>query len=362
MSDLVIGSGVMTQVGELMRNAGLKGRVFLVSNERIFPLYGQAALAGLRSAGYPVATYQLPDGETTKSLAWASKLYDWLAEQRAERIDTVLALGGGVVGDVAGFAAATFLRGMPLVQVPTTVLGQIDSAIGGKVAVNHPLGKNLIGAFHPARLIVDDVETLRSLSPRDLSAGWAEAVKCAMILDPELLDLLAGNADSLRNPESSVFRSSLLAEVVERCAQHKVRVVDEDLREANLRMILNYGHTIGHGIEAALNYETLLHGEAVSIGMVGAAAIAVRIGVLEPTVAERQSAVLRRFALPTSYPSNAPPITVDAVMEGIARDKKARDSRIQWVLLDRIGHTRIESGVPGDVVRSVIQELLQVKS
>src|SRR6185312_955092 len=179
---------------------------------------------------------------------WASKLYDWLAEQRAERIDSVVALGGGVVGDVAGFAAATFLRGMPLVQVPTTVLAQIDSSIGGKVAVNHPLGKNLVGAFHSARLIVGDVATLRSLPPRELSAGWAEAVKCGMILDPELFDLLGEHAAELCDPGSALFQSRLLVDVVERCAQHKVRVVEADLREANLRMILNYGHTIGHGL------------------------------------------------------------------------------------------------------------------
>ncbi|HEX5417982.1 MAG TPA: 3-dehydroquinate synthase [Chloroflexota bacterium] len=358
MNELVIGRGVLDRVGELMRDRGLKGRAFLVSNDRIYPVYGERVFAGLRDAGFETAAYQLPDGEPTKSLTWAGKLYDWLAEQRAERNDAVVALGGGVVGDVTGFAAATFLRGMPLVQVPTTVLAQIDSSIGGKVAVNHPLGKNLIGAFHSARLIVGDVETLRSLPPRELAAGWAEAVKCGMILDPELLDLLDEHASGLCDPTSAVFRSSLLADIVERCAEHKVRVVTADLREANLRMILNYGHTIGHALEAALNYEGLLHGEAVSVGMEGAAAIAVRLGFLAERDAERQSLVLQRFGLPTRFPAGAPPVSVDAVLDGIGHDKKVRDSRVQWVLLDRIGKTRIESGVPNRLVRAVVEELV----
>lgn len=358
MNELVIGSGILDRVGEHMRDRGLQGRAFLISNERIYPRYGETVFAGLRAADYETAAYQLPDGEPTKSLAWASKLYDWLAEQRAERIDSVVALGGGVVGDVAGFAAATFLRGMPLVQIPTTVLAQIDSSIGGKVAVNHPLGKNLIGAFHSARLIVGDVATLRSLPPRELSAGWAEAVKCGMILDPELFDLLGEHAAELCDPGSALFQSQLLVDIVERCAQHKVRVVEADLREANLRMILNYGHTIGHGLEAAVNYEGLLHGEAVSIGMAGAAAISVRMGLLSAQAAERQNQVLQRFNLPVRYPAGTPPVSVAAVLDGIGHDKKVRDSRVQWVLLDGIGRTRIQSDVPISLVREVVEELV----
>ncbi len=358
MSKLVIGRGILGQLGEQMREVGLHGRAFLVSNERVFPLYGEAALAGLRAGGYEVAVYQLPDGEPTKSLASCSTLYDWLADHRAERIDAVVALGGGVVGDVAGFAAATFLRGMPLVQVPTTVLAQIDSSIGGKVGVNHPKGKNLIGAFHPARLIVGDVDTLRTLSHRELADGWAEGIKCAMILDAELLDVLEKHVAGLTDPDSADFRSDLLVAVINRCARHKVRIVAEDEREAGLRMILNYGHTIGHGLEAALDYEGLLHGEAVSIGMVGAAALSVALGLLDPTVARRQNALLAAFGLPTRCPPDLPRLTVDDVLDQMTRDKKARGARLTWILLDRLGHARIESGVPLSLVRETVAGLL----
>lgn len=354
MSVLAYGRGMLGQLGAKMREVGLSGRAFVISNDRVFPLFGAAAVSGLRSAGYAVESYQLPDGELTKSLAAASALYDWLVEQRAERIDAIVALGGGVVGDVAGFVAATFLRGMPLVQVPTTVLAQIDSAIGGKVGVNHPKGKNLIGAFHPARLIVGDTDTLRSLTPRLLADGWAEAIKCALILDAELLDVLEAHAAGLCD-----LSSPLVPDVIERCAQHKVRVVTEDEREAGLRMILNYGHTIGQGLEAALKYEALLHGEAVSIGMVGAAAIAVERGWLEPALLRRQNEVLTRFGLPIRLPSDAPSPSVETVLERMTRDKKSRGAALRWVLLDRVGHARIESGVPEELVRDTVAALLE---
>jgi shikimate kinase/3-dehydroquinate synthase len=358
VSVLAIGRGLLAQLGSRMREVGLKGRAFLISDDRVFPLYGAVAEQGLRASGFEVASHQLRDGEPTKSLRTTHELYDWLVDRRAERIDTVVALGGGVVWDVAGFVAATFLRGMPLVQVPTTVLAQIDSSIGGKVGVNHPKGKNLIGAFHPARLIVVDVETLRSLSRRLLADGWAEAIKCALILDAELLDRLEQHAESLCDPDSPEFRSDILPTLVERCARHKIWVVEQDEREASLRMILNYGHTIGQGLEAALNYEGLLHGEAVSIGMAGAAAIAAELELLDPVAVQRQNAAIRRFGLPTRLPAVFPRPSVDAVLDGIAHDKKSRGARINWILLDRLGHARIEAGVPADLVRRTVATLL----
>ncbi len=353
MSVLAIGSGILPRLGEKLREAGLSGRVFLVSDDHVFPLWGDAALNGLRAGGFTVVSYQLPAGELTKSLAATYRLYDWLVEHRAERVDTIVALGGGVVGDVAGFVAATFLRGMPFVQVPTTVLAQVDSSIGGKVGVNHPKGKNLIGAFYPARLIVSDTDALRTLPRRDVAAGWAEAVKCGLILDAELFEVLDVNAAGLCD-----LTSSLVPAVVERCAQHKVRVVDEDEREADLRRILNYGHTIGQALEAALDYQVLLHGEAVSIGMAGAAAIAVRVGLLDPASAERQNAVLAHFGLPVRFPRDAPPPSVDTILERMARDKKSRESKLHWILLDRIGHARIASGISLDLVSEVVEGLL----
>lgn len=341
-----------------MRDVGLRGRAFVVSDENIFSRYGAATIEGLRAGDFTVQAFQLPDGETAKSLASAQVLYDWLADQKAERIDAIVALGGGVIGDTAGFVAATFLRGMPLVQVPTTVLSQIDSSIGGKVGVNHPKGKNLIGAFHPAKLIIGDVDTLVSLSPRLLSDGWAEAIKCAMILDAPLLDLLDDHASELCDPGSTVFGAAALVQIIKRCAQHKVEVVRQDEREANLRMILNFGHTIAQGLEAALNYEWLLHGEAVSIGMVGAAIISARSGFLDDQAVMRQAQVLRHFHLPTALPPEIPRPTVDLVLSRMAQDKKSRGSRISWVLLDRIGHARIESGVAPELIRGTVERLI----
>ncbi len=358
MSDLAIGRGILGHIGQHLRQAGLRGRAFVVTDEKIFPRYGATTIESLRNSNYVVESFQLPDGETTKSLASAQLLYDWLADNKAERIDAVVALGGGVVGDIAGFTAATFLRGMPLVQAPTTVLSQIDSSIGGKVGVNHLKGKNLIGAFHPARLIVADVETLRSLSPRLLADGWSEAIKCAMILDAELLDVLDANAAALCDPTSPGFGSDLLVDIITRCAQHKMRVVLEDEREANLRMILNYGHTIAQGIEAALNYESLLHGEAVSIGMTGAAEISIGTGLLDKTSAARQRQVLTHFKLPIALPADVPKPRVEDVLDRMAQDKKSRGSRISWVLLDRIGHASISSDVPATLVRDTVERLI----
>jgi len=353
MSTLVIGEGTLGELGSRMRELGLAGRAFVISDERVYPLYGEAVRQSLQQAGFDSAAYQLPCGEASKSLSTTWVLYDWLVEQRAERRDIVIALGGGVVGDIAGFVAATFLRGMPFIQVPTTILAQIDSAIGGKVGVDHPRGKNLIGAFYPACLILGDTAVLRTLPRREIAAGWAEAIKCAMILDAELLDLLEANADKLCD-----LTSPLLSPIIERCARHKVEVVAQDERETGLRMILNYGHTIGHALEAALDYQVLLHGEAVSIGMAGAAAISVAVGLLEPAAAERQNQILESFGLPIRLPSIDRPLSVETVLERMSRDKKTRGARNQWILLDRIGHARIESNVPVELVERILRSLL----
>jgi shikimate kinase/3-dehydroquinate synthase len=357
VSELAIGSGVLGELGARMRAVGLNGRAFVISDDQVYPLYGGKALAALRSAGYTADHYELAAGEGSKSLGAASAIYDWLVEQRAERIDAIVALGGGVVGDVAGFVAATFLRGMPLVQVPTTVLSQIDSSIGGKVGVNHPKGKNLIGAFNPARLILGDTDCLRTLPPREIVAGWAEAIKCAMILDAELLDLLEANAAGLCD-----LSSPLVPVIVERCAQHKVRVVTEDERETGLRMILNYGHTIGHALEAVLNYDVLLHGEAVSIGMTGAARLSVERGLLQPAEAARQNAVLARFGLPTHFPLSVTPPKIEAVLDAMTHDKKSRGAELRWILLEQIGQARIERGVPWSLVSDTVAALLGPRS
>jgi 3-dehydroquinate synthase len=295
-----------------------------------------------------VASYQVPSGEASKSLDAAARLYDWLVETGTERRDLVLALGGGVVGDLAGFAAATFLRGVRLVQIPTSLLAQVDSSVGGKVAVNHPRGKNLIGAFYPPSLVIVDSSTLSTLPARELSAALAEVVKMGVILDPQLFDLLEREAESLLRLEPAVVE-----QVVARSIELKAGVVQQDERESGPRAILNYGHTIGHGVEAASDYLLYRHGEAVAIGMEGAARLAAEIGSCPRDLAQRQGSLLRRFGLPLSYRG----VAGDAILEAMSRDKKASRGRLTWVLPERIGKMAIRRDVPESAVERVVAEL-----
>jgi 3-dehydroquinate synthase len=349
-SALHVGHGILPQLGALMRAAGLDGRVHVISDTSVLPLHGPAALDALRAAAYDAAATAVPAGEQSKSLAQASALYDWLVERRCQRRDVVVALGGGVVGDLAGFVAATFLRGLALVQVPTTLVGQVDSAIGGKVAVNHPRAKNLIGAFHQPRLIVADPALLATLPPRELRSGWAEVIKTAFILDAPLLDLLETRAEDLTRLEPT-----LVAAVVERCARHKLAVVAEDERDEGRRIILNYGHTVGHALEAATAYGALLHGEAVAIGMVAAARLAARLGLCDAALVARHERILRAFGLPTRAPAVAP----EALRAAMALDKKGRGAQIRWVLLAAPADVRIVADVPEPTIDAVLAELAQ---
>jgi len=354
MSEIAVGQGILATIAGRIRQAGLKGRVFVFSDDRVFPLHGQALLDGLQAGGCEADACVLPAGEATKSLEVAFRAYDWLVERRAERVDAVLALGGGVIGDLAGFVAATYLRGLPLVQAPTTLLAQIDSAIGGKVAVNHPRGKNLVGAFYPARLVVVDTALLRTLPRRDLASGWAEIVKTAMILDEEMLGTLERHAPALLEPDLA-----LATEIVRRSVQHKVDVVAEDPKEQGRRIILNYGHTIAHALEAATGYGALQHGEAVAIGMVGAAEISCRLGLLDQAVAARQERCLSAFGLPLRVRDRTPNAPDPAAVVGaLALDKKVRGRAVRWVLLEGVGRTTIRSDVPAEMVREVVEELL----
>ncbi|MBM4438570.1 MAG: 3-dehydroquinate synthase, partial [Actinobacteria bacterium] len=287
-----------------------------------------------------------PPGEGSKSLAVAEALYTWLAAQRAERGHAVVALGGGVCGDLAGFVAATYLRGLPLVQVPTTLLAQIDSSIGGKVAVDLPVGKNLVGAFYPAALTLVDTALLDTLPRAQLVADYAEVIKTAMIFDAAMFELIEGSVDRLAEP-------ALLASLVERCVRWKAKLVYEDPLDRGARAVLNYGHTIAHALEAAAGYGAYRHGEAVAIGMAGAAALAVRLGRCAAELRQRQNALLVRSGLPVSYRDAAPRDVLDAMR----LDKKVRDGAIRWVLPDRIGAATVGIDVAPDLVSAIVHEL-----
>jgi 3-dehydroquinate synthase len=333
-----------------MADAGLAGRAYLISDDMVHARWGAPAEEALRAAGLRVASRVVPAGETSKSLETAAAIYDWLVSQRAERGEAIVALGGGMVCDLAGFVAATFARGLPLVHIPTSLLAMVDAAIGGKVAVNHREAKNLIGAFYQPRLVLADVSTLRSLPPRELTSGWAEVIKHALIMDEGLLRLLEENADAIMNLEPPVA-----TEVISRSIALKAAVVSEDEREeTGRRTILNYGHTIGHGLEAAAEYAGMLHGEAVAVGMAGAARIACRLGLLPPEVAERQDALIARFGLPL----RASGMDRAKVLAAMALDKKIKRGAIRWVLLEGIGRPVIRRDVPPALVEEVLGELL----
>jgi shikimate kinase/3-dehydroquinate synthase len=344
-----VGWGILDQMGARMKEAGLSGRALVVSDDQVFPLHGERLEGSLAEAGFVTYSTTVPSGERSKSLDMAVTIYDWLVERHVERGDTIVALGGGVVGDLAGFAAATFLRGVPLVQAPTSLMGMVDSAIGGKVAVNHPRGKNLIGAFYQPRLVLADVATLATLPARELTSGWAEVVKHAMIRDPELLELLEARCQALLRLEQEVA-----AHVVARSASIKAGVVSRDEKEQGLRVILNYGHTIAHGLEAATEYGKFLHGEAVAIGMTAAAAISRQVGMLPQGIAERQGALLRALGLPTDCPG----VDMGAVMKAIELDKKTRRERVRWVLLEGIGRPAVRDDIPDDVVLDAVRGIL----
>jgi len=349
-SPVFVGWGFLDQLGRRMRNAGLQGRAYIVSDDQVFPLYGDRVKEVLGEAGFTVGSMVVPNGERSKSFETAVSLYDLLVEHRAERSDCIVALGGGVVGDLAGFVASTFLRGLPLVQVPTSLVGMVDAAIGGKVAVNHPEGKNLIGAFYQPRLVLADIQTLTTLPRRELISGWAEVIKHAMIRDPRLLELLEEQSQALLD-----LKEDITADVVALSAAIKAKIVSEDEKERGVRIILNYGHTVAHGLEAATGYERFLHGEAVAIGMVGAAMISQHLGLLPQAVVQRQGELLRRFDLPTDCSG----VDIGKVLQAMELDKKVREERLRWVLLTDIGQPVIRDDVPNEVVESVIRELLQ---
>jgi shikimate kinase/3-dehydroquinate synthase len=344
--------GALLDLGRRLAEAGLAGRAFLAADANVHERWGAAAEEALRSTGFSVATYPVPAGEASKSLEIAAAIYDWLVAQRAERGEAVVALGGGMVCDLAGFVAATFARGLPLVHVPTSLLAMVDAAVGGKVAVDHPKAKNLIGAFYQPRLVLADVSVLQTLPPRELTAGWAEVIKHALIMDEDLLRLLEDNAEAARRLDPEVAER-----VIARSVALKAAVVSEDERETGRRTILNYGHTIGHGLEAAAGYAGLLHGEAVAVGMSGAARIAVRLGILPPAVAERQDALLARFGLPLC----APRVDAQKALAAMALDKKAQGGAVRWVLLEDIGRTVIRRDVPPSLVEEVVAELTAVR-
>jgi 3-dehydroquinate synthase len=337
-----IGDGLLGR-GELLRDQVRGSQVAVITNDVVGPLYLPCVAEAL--AGIDADVYTLPDGEQHKNLESYGAIMDFLMERRHNRSTTLVALGGGVVGDITGFVAATFQRGVAFVQVPTTLLAQVDSSVGGKTAINHPRGKNMIGAFYQPRCVIADTTVLNSLGDRELRAGLAEVLKYGVIADGEFFDWLESNANALlsREPEA-------LAVAIRRSCEIKAAVVAEDERESGIRAILNYGHTFGHAIETLTGYGELLHGEAVAAGMVMAADLSARQGWLTGSQAKRIKAAVEAFGLPVVAPSIDP----DDMLSAMSIDKKVVNGRLRLVLSRAIGEAAVTEDVDELALRATL--------
>ena len=320
----------------------------IVTNTTVAPLYAQRLQAALAGRYAAIHTVVLPDGEAHKTWETLNLVFDALLTQGCDRKTVLFALGGGVVGDITGFAAASYMRGVPFVQVPTTLLAQVDSSVGGKTAINHPLGKNMVGAFYQPQLVVCDLDVLKTLPARELSAGLAEIIKYGPIADPAFLDWIETNLDALLAGDTAA-----MAYAVQRSCEIKAWVVGQDEREAGLRAVLNFGHTFGHAIESGMGYGAWLHGEGVGCGMVMAARLSQRLGLIDEAVVQRLTHLIARAGLPTIGPVLDAGDNAGRYLTLMRVDKKAEGGEIKFVLIDGLGRAVVR-GAPDALVREVI--------
>lgn len=340
---LLAGPGALAELPGALRTAGFEGRLFVIADEYALELHRGRLEPILDDA----PTLSISGREEDKTLDAVSRVWDWLIERGAQRRDALLAFGGGVVCDLVGFAAASYLRGVGLINVPTTLLAQVDASVGGKTGVNHARGKNLIGAFYQPLCVVADTSLLATLSPRAFSAGMAEVAKIAMVLDAPLFERLEQVAARLSPSDAET-----LAPFVARSIELKAEIVERDERESGDRMLLNYGHTLGHALEAGAGYGALLHGEAVSVGMQAAALIASRMGLLETDAVARQTALLAALHLPLHWPADH-----DEILGRLSLDKKRAGTRQRWVLAERVGTGRVRDDVPAEIVDEAVTSI-----
>ena len=344
--DVVIGSSLLGQTGERCAGLGLKGRCAVITDSTVAPLYADLVLSALKDAGFDPTLVTVSAGEASKSMTVVEDCCRQMIQAGLDRSAFVIALGGGVVGDLAGFVAAIFFRGIPFVQIPTTIVSQVDSSVGGKTGVNAPEGKNLIGAFHQPRLVIADVATLASLPVRERNEGFAEIIKHAAIRDASLLELVDQAVDPAKpiNPD-----------LIQRNVEIKARVVEEDEKEtAGTRALLNFGHTIGHAIESSAGYGALLHGEAISLGTVAAARLSVANSGLSQEAADRIIGCLRDYGLPTQLSGDIPTATI---MERLATDKKFKAGAIRFVLLRSLGDAFVSDQITAEMIETEVEKL-----
>lgn len=327
--DIHIGSGILANLGTLCSNLGLTSHAAIVTNPAVNNLYGAVIKDSLEKTGCRVDIIQIPDGEEYKNSETLSLVYDRLIEAGLDRKSFIVALGGGVVGDLAGYAAATYLRGIPFVQIPTTLLAQVDSSVGGKTAIDHPRGKNLIGAFYQPKLVLIDIDTLSTLPTREFRAGMAEVIKYGISLDEQFFNFLEQNSEQI-----IAMKPEALSAVIGKCCELKAQVVELDEKESGLRAVLNYGHTLGHAFETLAGYKEMVHGEAVAIGMILAAKISCATGLCSDSDVKRIIDILTSFGLSTTIPSIDP----RRLCEAIATDKKSSAGSINYILNQGIGN------------------------
>ncbi len=339
-----VGPGLIDQAGLLLPQLASPS-VAIVSNTTVAPLYLERLAGPLEATGVRVTRVVLPDGESYKTLETLNQVFDALLRARCERKTTLIALGGGVIGDLTGFAAATYLRGVPFIQVPTTLLSQVDSSVGGKTGVNHPLGKNMIGAFYQPRLVLADTDTLATLPGPELAAGMAEVIKYGLIRDLPFFEWLESKIEGLMAGDTE-----LLVEAVVRSCHNKAEVVAQDEHETGVRALLNLGHTFGHAIETAAGYGAWLHGHAVAAGTLLAAEVSAGLGWINAADVARIESLLRRAALPVQ----APAFGVERYLELMAQDKKVEAGRIRFILLRAIGRAEVFGDVPTELLRKVL--------
>ncbi|WP_447970576.1 3-dehydroquinate synthase [Nitrospira sp. M1] len=327
-----IQEGLLYDIGQCLQQAGLSGRVAIVTNPLVRQLYGNIVKTSLKQSGFRPLFIEVPDGERAKTFGWASKIIDQLVAQRFERSDNLLALGGGVVGDIAGFAASMYVRGIPFIQVATTLVAQVDSSVGGKTGVNHRLGKNLIGAFYQPKMVLMDTCTLRTLSTRELVAGLAEVIKYGVIYDRHFFQYLEDHIEEILK-----LKTEPIQYLVKRCCEIKAEVVAKDERESGLRRILNYGHTVGHALESLSGYRKLIHGEAVGIGMVQEADLAHSLGLCSSLVVKRQREIIQKAGLSDQLPK----MKFSEFWTAMQHDKKVVNGNIHCVVPKAIGRVAV---------------------
>ena len=330
---IYIGKDILKDIGRKLKIFSNSNKLAIVTNSTVAPLYLQKVKTSLEESGFYVNVVELPDGEEFKTLHWAEKIFDKLIEFRMDRQCPLLALGGGVIGDITGFAAATYLRGVPFIQIPTTLLAQVDSSVGGKTGVNHEKGKNLIGAFYQPKFVYIDIDTLKTLDVREIRAGLAEVIKYGVIEDEGLFEYIEDNVQSILS-----LNEENLKHIIKRSCEIKAKVVEDDELESGYRANLNFGHTFGHAVEALTEYKEYKHGEAVAIGMVASGKMSNTLGLCEESVFQRIQNLISKAGLPWKLPA----FDNNDYLNAIKIDKKVIGDMLRFVLTDRIGHVDIK--------------------